>query len=62
MPNIAERLEEIAKGCDDCASDNDQEHDVGTPGAKGEARAWRATAAMIRAVIADLGGPAARSK
>jgi hypothetical protein len=47
-----QQLEKIAKDCDQCAADNDQAaNEYGEAGAKGEARAWRAVAAEIRAVI-----------
>lgn len=56
MSSIAERLKAIADGCDECAKDAEQAAEVGTAGAKGEARAWRATANMIRDVVRDLNG------
>ena len=45
--SVVERLEEIAGGCDECARDATD---------KGEGRAWKATAAMIRDVLKDLCG------
>lgn len=56
MKSIAERLEEIAEGCDDCAADAHDEATKHNAVSKAEARAWRATASMIRDVIKDLKG------
>lgn len=57
MPSITERLKLLANDCEECGKEAKAEAEkTNDMGRSGDARAWRATAQMIRSIVKDIEG------